>query len=647
MFLKRRGDGASGDVDAFWAESHGDAAIRRMTEMGINLAHIHFHKGYGLKHERESIAEARAWAEKLHAHGIRVGVYVGCTFFDEVFKPRDLDDMLAQQGFEWSFGAQYFRRHWCYNSPKCFKYFQQVLRVAVHEVKADVIHFDNGFGFRHDLLCHCKYCLAGFEKFVREEVPDIVAAAGYDRPEHLRPPPPGNREYLAGVREVQEPGDIAWLLYHARASRAALRKYAGYARRLAPEVAVFFNGASLCGITSYSRPQMEMEAFDEVEMNCVEDSLENPVGTTDDGMPVSRFRAYKAGARTQTRVCYYTTIRGHDTRLMLAEAATFNYRSLGFVEAVMHAEHRMRDPEDLALLQWLVKNESLFLEREPWHHVAVLRHHESMLLNPFPSALSPYVVEQMLFEHHVPFALIGSRELQGEKLRREFDLVILPDSKCLADGEIRELEAFAQGGGRLLSIGNTGRASPLNQLRPTWGLGGIFGRETPPPAGHLPLEAVHGQGRAIHLSVLDFDLPDHRSQLSRFGGYDWYYHPYWRPAKNSSAFMQSVEALLGADWRVRTDLPRTVGMECYRIAGGYRFCLVNYRHPKLVDGTALLLNPKALTAASPRILWMTPQEERSLEESSAKDGTIRISLPSFSLLATLNVLVEPTPAASD
>ncbi len=636
MFLKRRGEGAHFDVDAFWAESHSDAAIRRMKEMGINLAHIHFHKGYGLEVERESIAEAAAWAKKLHAHGIRVGVYVGCTFFDEVYRHPDLPEMLARGASEWSFGAQYFRRRWCYNSPKSFEYFQKVLQVAVNEVKADVIHFDHAFCFRHDQLCHCKYCMAGFAEFVRQEIPGIIAAAGYERAEQLLPPPPGNEEYLASVQEISEPGDIAWVLYHAQAGRRALQRYAAYARSLSPDVSIFYNGSNLCGITTYSCPRMEMEPFNDVELACVEDSIDNPVRTTDDGMPVSRFRPYKRGSRTRTGVCYYTTIRGENTPLMLVEAAAFNYGCLGFVETVMHEEFRMTAPEDRAFLEFLVANESLFLNRRPWHHVAVLRHHESMLLNPFPSGLSPYVVEQMLFERHVPFALIDNSELQSERLRAEFDLVILPDTKCLSDSEIGQLEAFVAAGGRLLSTGNTGRATTLNQFRPAWGLSQIFSRQIAPDKSEgLQRDKAGGAARAIHLPELAFDLPE-RSTAPRFGKYPWYTHRYWNPPKNAETFAQSVEELLGADWRVRTDLPRTAGMECYRTASGYRFCLVNYRHPEPVGESTLLLNRRALAVASPRFHWKTPEGERTLNVIT-EGGTLRIPLPAFSLLAVLSV----------
>ncbi len=76
----------------------------------------------------------------------------------------------------------------------------------------------------------------------------------------------------------------------------------------------------------------------------------------------------------------------------------------------------------------------------------------------------------MLFEHHVCFTLIGADELECRRLSREFDLLVLPDSKCLSDGQITQLEKFVSGGGNLLAVGNTATATPLNQYRGLWGL---------------------------------------------------------------------------------------------------------------------------------------------------------------------------------
>jgi len=656
MFLYRRGDGTFCDIDRLWRQIHSDQAIRRMKTLGMNLSGIHFHKGYGLEHEAASIREAAEWAERLHKHGIKVGAYIGCTFFPETFKHPDRQRMLMKHDVS-GWASQYFREFWCCNSPYAIDYFKEVVRVAIEEVQADVLHFDQPFSFYHDQLCHCEYCLAAFHRFIARDIPEILAAAGYQRPEELLPPPCGRRDYLTGVSELEDPGDIAWTLFHAKAGYRALEKFVDYARTLRPDIGVLYNGANLCGITSFSRPDMEIEKIHLVDMAAVEDENENPVYVMDDGMPVSRFRAYKAGSRAQTRMCYYTVTENAHNRLKLAEAAAFNYHSLGFVELAMQQNHRLHDEADIQFLQYLVQNEDLFLDRQPWHNVAVLRHHESQLLNPFPCALSPYVVEQMLFEHHVCFTLIGADELDRRRLSREFDLLVLPDSKCLSNEQIAQLEEFVSGGGNLLAVGNTATATPLNQYRGVWGLSKIFGRDDCPVQRQIAYDEIaesktqvtqkdkptegsmaasFGKGRAIYLPGLDFTLPD-KTKLNLFGGYDWYYHPYWKPPANSEEFMAAVTGLLEAAWRVRGNLPRHVGMESYTIENGYRFYLVNYLASTEVAKKHIRLNIEGLRPNNVEIVWQSPERNCPLEATSDNDGGLTIDLPTFSVLGTLSV----------
>ena len=656
MFLLRRGDGTFTDVEKLWQGIHSDKAIERMKELGINFSHIHFHKGYGLEYEADSIKEAVIWAEKLHANGINVGVYIGSTFFTETFKSPDYDRMVMQNDtLGWN-GPQYFRKYWCYNSPHSIEYFKKVIKTAVEQVKANLLHIDSAFTFYHDQLCRCEYCQRKFCEFIRDEIGDIIASAGYAKAEQIAAPLCGNLATLAGVTESREPGDIAWQLFHAKSGYRALKSLADYAKSLNPDIFILYNGANLCGITSFSRPHMELEMMKLVDATCIEDENENPAIITDDGMAVSRFRSYKFGSRAQTRVNYYTTTQGSNNRLMLAESAAFNYRSLGFIETAMQVNHRIEEPDDLQTLTYLRDNEELFLDRDLWHHVAVLRHHESMLLNPWPSALSPYVIEQTLFEEHVPFSIIAEDELDSEKLKAEFDLLILPDCKCLSDAQIDEILRYVEMGGQILVIGKTASATPLNQFRSHWPLAKIFGDE---PAA-IKEEAVYeeiadskvaglhegqqdgilrasfGNGKAVYIPQIDFDLPD-RSKTNRFAGFEWYYHLYWKRPHNSGAILEAVEELLGEKQRLQSSLGPQVGIESYTIETGYRLGLVNYLSPEPTAPAEIRLRVDDPDPAKLDIFWHSPENDCTIKSAIEADGCLSISIPAFELLATLTI----------
>jgi len=339
---------------------------------------------------------------------------------------------------------------------------------------------------------------------------------------------------------------------------------------------------------------------------------------------------------------------------MLAEAAAFSYNSLGFVAMVQQANHLIETAKDEALIRWLTANEELFLDREPWHQVAVLRHHKSALLNPFPCALTPYVVEQTLFERHVAFGIVGERDLKAETLHKDFSLLILPDSKCLSDEEVREIEGFVSQGGRLLSIGLSGTATPFNQYRPSWALGRVFGRGDRPMAPEVtyeeiavsarsakattldatPIEAQFGAGRAVHLPPLRFRIPPKES-VHGFSGYPWYYHPWWKAPKNAEQLADAVDQGLGEDARIETSLPRHVGIECFRAPEGYRLYLVNFAHPEIVCPGHLAVR---LDTQEPvrKVEWTTPGATQQLSWHENNEE-IKMTTPPFSLLAVIRL----------
>lgn len=657
-FLKRRGDNSFWDVDKLWTDIHSTAAIRHMKELGVNAAHIHFHKGYGLDFEKESIEEARVWAQRLRDNGIKVGAYIGYSFFTETFKHPDYSKMITTQAQGWN-NEQYFRQFICFNSPFTFEYFKDVIRIAIEHVKADILHFDNPFnsGY-HDKLCHCEFCLDGFRKFLAEEIPEIAGIAGYDDPNLIEPPPANNSAALACVKEMKEPGSIAWALFHAWAGCRNLKQYADYARSLKKDILCLYNGANLCGITPFSRPDNEFEKMYLADMTAIEDDNENQIGVTKDGMPVSRFRAYKAGQRARTHVYYYTCERRRNNRLRLAEAAAFNYNSLGILETSMQWNRLMDGKEDIAYLNALIENEKLFLDRKPWHKVAVLRHNRSALLNPFPCALTPYVVEQMLFENHVPFAIVSERSLSAHELSEEFSVLALPDSKCLSDKEIAEIKAFVKKGGKLLAIGNSATASPLNQYKHEWGFEEIFKLGINPrekrvdynetavsafvAAAHSQsavefLSASFGKGQAVYLPKLDFNLPDKKGMVLQ-SCFDWYYHPYWRKPHNAEIFLRALNELRGDDWQLKTTLPRQVAIETYRIKNGYRFYFVNFGNPNPVAASQLSVKLDSAPARKLKAIWHgigAGNTNLVLKKDNSK--ALQLTIPPFDLLGVLTL----------
>src|SRR5205814_271311 len=83
--FRRRVGGETVDMEQQYAKQHTEEAVRKLKELGVTIAIIHFYKGFGLKAEAPQLDDARKLAALLHKNNIRVGVYVGSTLGYETF----------------------------------------------------------------------------------------------------------------------------------------------------------------------------------------------------------------------------------------------------------------------------------------------------------------------------------------------------------------------------------------------------------------------------------------------------------------------------------------------------------------------------------------------------------------------------------
>ena len=142
IFRTRKGGNPVWHEDDY-NRQHSEEAVRRLQELGVTLAIIHFYKGFGLEAEREQLEDARKLASLCRKYGIRVGVYVGSTIAYETFlleEPEAADWFVPDFQGEpiWYGGAQTFRKRVYFMHPGFIRYMKRVLRIAVEELKADL-----------------------------------------------------------------------------------------------------------------------------------------------------------------------------------------------------------------------------------------------------------------------------------------------------------------------------------------------------------------------------------------------------------------------------------------------------------------------------------------------------------------------------
>ena len=84
IFRRRVGGVAPGMAEDY-ARQHTEEAVRKLKDLGVTMAVIHFYKGFGLEAEKAHMEDARKLADLCHKNGLRVGVYVASTIAFETF----------------------------------------------------------------------------------------------------------------------------------------------------------------------------------------------------------------------------------------------------------------------------------------------------------------------------------------------------------------------------------------------------------------------------------------------------------------------------------------------------------------------------------------------------------------------------------
>ena len=173
-FLLRRGDHFD-DESAHYDRMYEPENLKRMAAAGVRYGRLYFYKGFGLEFEKANMEKARRAAALMHQLGMKVSVYVGGTMFTETLYrevPEAKDWEQRDQNNRWvPYGAQTYRHYACPNEPAYREYIKRVLKIAVEEVHADEIAFDNVMLQAEPKSCQCPRCVRAFHDFLRKRYP--------------------------------------------------------------------------------------------------------------------------------------------------------------------------------------------------------------------------------------------------------------------------------------------------------------------------------------------------------------------------------------------------------------------------------------------------------------------------------------------
>ncbi len=484
--FRRRVGGAALGQETEYAKQHTPEAVRKLKELGVTMGLIHFYKGFGLEAEAPHIEDARKLAALLKENGLRVGVYVGSTIGFETFlveKPEAADWFVPPYlGKPVVYSDQTFRKRVYFMHPGYREYMKRVLRVALADLRADLIHFDNtSHQGRAPIFLHPLAVQNLREHLSRKYTPtQRTARFGHPRVEYMEPP-----QWDRPLSVINDPLFQEWADFRCEQMAAYYGEMEEYIRGLNPQAAVECNPHS--GISGHNTAWEEGVDYPRLlaHLDVVWTEEGNEAGVSPKGVLVSKIRTYKMAELLNNRVFTYTG-GGRGGRLQMAEAMAFNRQTLGQIGDGL-AGYAFPE-EQKAYVTFFHRNFDLFKNVHSRADVAVLHSFASMAYSndqPWESAM---LVEQALIQAKVPFDIIFDAQLKDLS---KYRALVLPDQECLTDEQIALIRKYVREGGGLLATGRTSVFDAWRRRREDFGLRDVFGAEA--------ARRKFGQGRVRYL----------------------------------------------------------------------------------------------------------------------------------------------------
>jgi len=444
LLFRVRRDGSQGytptaEQRAAYLREHSPEMIEKLKALGVNFVMMHCYKGAGLEAERESMADAVKFATLCHDAGLKVGVYnysgafIWELLFKEVPQARDWV-ILDKNGRPLTYGKATYRYRWNRNHADAQVFYRQLVRFAVNDIGAELLHFDNyGYGPGQDANS-----VQRFRNYLDNTfTPERLKKMGIDDLNAVQPPMTGLPENM--LRR-------AWLDFSCRSLADSYHAMSRYARTLRKDILIECNPG---GPGSRIRPPVDHgnllqggEAF--------WDEGRQP-GYRNEQLQ-TRIRTFKAARRMNNIAFVYTT-----TGLEMAESMAFNRDCLGcicwFEYGKLVAKPGSNEPLSKTLepfIRFFHTRRYLLREAKVVADVAVLRSFPSQVFANLNYAKLTYQVEQALIENRICFQIIYDHHLKDSKRYRA---LILAGCIALSDEQIEQIRQYIKSGGRVCIIG--------------------------------------------------------------------------------------------------------------------------------------------------------------------------------------------------
>lgn len=565
LYHIRRQDGNPDWFMDTYKKQQEEDTVKRLADIGVTLAIIHFYKGFGLKAEQDHIKDALQLTEYCHKYNIRVGVYIGSTIGYETFL---LEEPQAKSWFvppylgrPATYGDEEFRKLAYFMVPEYMDYLKKVIRIAVKDFGADLLHFDNtslrGIAevFQHP-LAKANFLNYLNNKYTEEE---RKMKFGFSDMTYVETPI-GDQSFAV----INDPMRQAWIDFRCQQLADFCEDLTKYASQLNPGIVIEHNPSS--GFNGFNT--MWQQGIDYPRLLKSMDIAWTEAGTesyvTDDDILISQIRTYKAYIQLNNKVFTYT----NTSPLKMAEAMTFNRQCLGFVGDML-AGSEMEEVYRRYIRFYLKHFDAFYRSVDNIADVAILHTYATMAHNSGRPYQSTLLFEQTVIQGHLLWDMIFDQDLHDLS---KYKVLVLADQESLSDSQVKQIESFVRQGGGLVITEHSSLYKPPHRRRSAFGLKDIltvaapkWPNETRPsksPEYPEPLLAVAterheaGKGRVVYVPEV---IPEKPKPLAADMTSE-----YWHLPKNWEALVDDVKWASGDALSLDLKAPQTVVAELMR-----------------------------------------------------------------------------------
>lgn len=568
QFYRYRGTATPADEEKY-TQFHKLENIERIHQLGCQLPkRFHLLKGFGLKFERSEIDKTIQCAKWMHERGMRISIYIGGTMFTSYFfkevpeaiKWRRIDQDHQPVTYA---GYQLSRHFPCLNHPDYRAYVKKALDVAVDEVHADEIFFDNQILRHEPRSCRCDYCIAHLRKMVAKKYsPDErLRRYGFKEAPDLLPPSFSQANKPWRLDAITYPAIQDWIDHRCSTVFEFYQEMNEHVKAKSPSTVVGMNIKGVHGSNRAFNNGIDHNLWNKVsDFTCLDS------GQADSGMKgkalVSEIRAFKASHANKM-----TFTHGANTDRAVAEYQVFTYRrkieGFGWMGSMEEAQNYGQ------MAQWFRLNQKLFVNRKPLHDVLAVRASSSTNYNCATVHENLYPAEQTLIVNRVAWGTLFDCNIKEPDAWEGARVILLAEQQALSDAWLDALEAFVKKGGGVVATGGTAKADDWYRGRtPGHGLARFL--------GHAPGKAEErvavGKGRFVYLPKLDVSYKWNIEDWDEIGG------SRILPVNNTPELLAALRWAAGGPLTIETEGPESVTMGAIHGANANELTLhyINY-----------------------------------------------------------------------